>query len=65
MRTFLAGFCAPEGPVTKTLGILPQKHPHLPWGQGSPWEFRQVRSQYFFSFWMRTFLEGFCAPEES
>jgi hypothetical protein len=27
MRTFLAGFCAPEGPLAKTLGILPQKHP--------------------------------------
>jgi hypothetical protein len=37
--------------------------PTFPGGQGSPCEFRHVRSEHFFIFGMRTFLAGFCAPE--
>jgi hypothetical protein len=53
MRTFLAGFCAPGGPLAKALGILPQKPP-LPGGQRSPWEFQKVSSLKIFSLGVRT-----------
>ena len=35
MRTFLAGFCAPGGPLTKGVGILLEKQPP-PWGPKIP-----------------------------
>ena len=61
MRTFLAGFCAPGGPLAKALGILLEKQP-LPGDQRSPWEFQKVTSLKIFCLGMRTFLAGFCAP---
>ena len=35
MPTFLAGFCAPGGPLTKAVGILLEKQPP-PWGPTIP-----------------------------
>ena len=35
MRTFLAGFCAPGGPLAKAVGILLEKQPP-PWGPTIP-----------------------------
>ena len=35
MRTFLAGFCAPGGPLAKAVGILLEKQPP-PWGRTIP-----------------------------
>jgi hypothetical protein len=65
MRTFLAGFCSPGGPLAKALGILASKLKNQPPSLGAndpPWEFREVGSVHFFSLGMRTFLAGFCAP---
>ena len=62
MPTFLAGFCAPGGPLAKALGILLEKQPP-PWGPTiPPWEFQKVTSLKIFSLGMPTFLAGFCAP---
>ena len=61
MPTFLAGFCAPGGPLAKAVGILLKKQP-LPGDQRSPWESQKVTSLKIFSLGMRTFLAGFCAP---
>ena len=61
MPTFLAGFCAPGGPLAKAVGILLEKQP-LPGDQRSPWEFQKVTSLKIFSLGMPTFLAGFCAP---
>ena len=35
MRTFLAGFCAPGGPLVRAVGILLEKQPP-PWGPTIP-----------------------------
>ena len=35
MPTFLAGFCAPGGPLAKALGIFLEKQPP-PWGTNDP-----------------------------
>ena len=61
MRTFLAGFCAPGGPLAKAVGILLEKQPP-PWGPTIPWEFQKVTSLKIFSLGMPTILAGFCAP---
>ena len=61
MRTFLAGFCAPGGPLAKAVGIFLEKQP-LPGDHDPPWEFQKVTSLKIFSLGMRTFLAGFCAP---
>ena len=61
MRTFLAGFCAPGGPLAKAIGILLEKQPP-PWGPTIPWEFLKVIPLKIFSLGMLTFLAGFCAP---
>ena len=61
MPTFLAGFCAPGGPLAKAVGILLEKQP-LPGDQRSPWEFQKVTSLKIFCLGMPTFLAGFCAP---
>ena len=69
MRTFLAGFCAPGGPLAKAVGIFLEKVTAPPWGPGiflekttPPWEFQKVTSLKILSLVMRTFLAGFCAP---
>ena len=51
MPTFLAGYCAPGGPLAKVLGILLEKQP-LPGDQRSPWEFQKVTSLKIFSLGM-------------
>ena len=61
MRTFLAGFCAPGGPLAKAVGIFLEKQP-LPGDHDPPWEFQKVTSLKILSLGMRTFLAGFCAP---
>ena len=61
MPTFLAGFCAPGGPLAKAVGIFLEKQP-LPGDHYPPWEFQKVTSLEIFSLGMRTFLVGFCAP---
>ena len=61
MRTFLAGFFAPGGPVVKAVGILLEIQP-LPGDQRSPWEFQKVTSIKIFCLGMPTFLAGYCAP---
>ena len=61
MPTFLAGFCAPGGPLTKAVGILLEKQPP-PWGPTIPLGISKVTSLKIFSLGMRTFLAGFCAP---
>ena len=40
MRTFLAGFCAPGGPLAKAIGIFLEKQP-LPGDHYPPWEFQK------------------------
>ena len=61
MPTFLAGYCAPGGPLAKAIGIFLEKQPP-PWGPTIPWEFLKVSTLKIFSLKMRTFLAGFCAP---
>ena len=65
MRTFLAGFCAPGGPLAKAVGIFLEKQP-LPGDHDPPWEFlgnfKIVISLKILRLGMRTFLAGFCAP---
>ena len=41
MRTFLADFCAPGGPLAKAVGIFLEKQP-LPGDQRSPLGFQKV-----------------------
>ena len=60
MRTFLASFCAPGGPLEKAIGIFLEKQP-LPGDQRSPWEFQKATFLKIFSLGMRTFLAGFCS----
>ena len=62
MRTFLAGFWAPGGPLVKAVRIFLEKQP-LPGDHNPPppWEFQKVTSLKIFSMAMRTFLAGFCA----
>ena len=43
MRTFLASFCAPGGPLAKAVGIFLEKQP-LPGDHYPPWEFQKVTS---------------------
>ena len=64
MRTFLAGFCAPGGPLAKAVGIFLEKQP-LPGDHNPPppWDFQKVISLKILSLGMRTFLAGFCALE--
>ena len=40
MRTFLASFCAPGGPLAKAVGIFLEKQP-LPGDHDPPWEFQK------------------------
>jgi hypothetical protein len=42
MRTFLTGIFAPQGPLAKTLGILPQKHPTSLGAKGFPGNFGKL-----------------------
>ena len=45
MRTFLAGFCAPGGPLAKAVAIFLEKQP-LPGDHKSPpWEFQKLISK--------------------
>ena len=61
MRTFLAGFCDPGGPLAKAVGIFLKNSRSL--GTTTPpWEFQKVISLKILSWGMRTFLAGFCAP---
>ena len=64
MRTFLAGFCAPGGPLAKAVGIFLEKQPLPPWGPRPPLgNFKKLPlSLKILSLGMRTFLAGFCAP---
>ena len=48
MRTFLAGFCAPGGPLAKAVGIFLEKQP-LPGDHDPPWEFQKVIPPWEFS----------------
>ena len=48
MPTFLAGFCAPGGPLTKTVSDFSLKNSPLPGDQQSPWEFQRVTSLKIF-----------------
>ena len=53
MRTFLAGFCAPGGPLAKAVGIFLEKQP-LSLAKAGTTSLDHDR----------TFLAGFCAPWE-
>ena len=62
MRTFLAGFCAPGGPLAKAIGIFLQKQPP-PWGPTIPLGIcKKLPLPKIFSLGMLTFLAGFCGP---
>ena len=61
MRTFLAGFCDPGGPLAKAVGIFLEKTA-LPWGPRPPLGNFKSYCLKILSLGMRTFLAGFCAP---
>ena len=64
MRTFLAGFCAPGGPLAKAVGIFLEKQP-LPGDQRSPLGISKSylsKNLQLGDFGKPTFLAGFCAP---
>ena len=42
MRTFLAGFCDPGGPLAKAVGIFLEKQPLPVDHDPPPWEFQKV-----------------------
>ena len=61
MPTFLAGFCAPGGPLAKAVGILLEKQPP-PWGPTIPLGISKSYLSKNLQLGMGTFLAGFCAP---
>ena len=62
MRTFLAGFCTPGGPLAKAVGIFLEKQP-LPGDHDPPWEFQKVTSPKILSMGCEHFWRVFALLE--
>ena len=62
MPIFLASFCAPEGPLTKAVGIFLKKQPP-PWGPTIPLgNFKKLSLQKSSAWGCEHFWRAFCAP---